>query len=227
VPWVSLMLRSAEADPHITEKVQGPGDAVRSNRGRDVRSLPCAGVRGNLPWSPLPGSRVRCPPGERPTSRPCSADESVATSRRFQRCVARVSHGLVSPSRSSRFRCRPPGLGRRSARVPVGFLRAEARRAPWETSSCRSPGKRGVGPFPAASCEGVPRHPFEGCSQRPVPGLLSGLVSSRRPRSLSGSENRERLFRRSPLVAGGVPSALSRRPPWGFRRQRTLPSLTY
>jgi hypothetical protein len=141
--------------------------------------------------------------------------------RRFQRTTARVSHGLVSPSRSSLLRCCPPAPWRRSVRVPVFARSAEAGWGPWEGPPYRSPGAMGFGPFPAASCEGVPQHPFLGCSRRPVRRLLSFLVSSRRPRSLSGSESREPHFRRSRLpLLDGVPSALSRRPPWGFLRQR-------
>jgi hypothetical protein len=208
VSGVSTRLRSAEADPHIIEMIPNPRGAGRPCRSRSVTTLPCAGVRGALPCNPFPGSRVRHPPGERPTSRPCSTDESVATSRRFQRCVARVSHGLVSPSRSSLFRRCPPVPAHRSARVPVFPLRAEARKVPWEGASYRSPGTRRFGPFPAASCEGVPQHPFVGCSRRPVQELLPGLVSPRRPRSLSGSESREPHFRRVDLL---LPEGVRRR----------------
>jgi hypothetical protein len=96
----------------------------------------------------------------------------------------------------------PTGLVRRSARVPLGPRPAEAAWVPWEGSSYRLPATRGVGPFPAASCEGGPQHPFVGCSQRPVRGLLPGLVSPRCPRSLSGSESREPLSVGWPSVAG-------------------------
>jgi hypothetical protein len=119
-----------------------------------------------LPRCPLPGSAVSCPPGERPTSRPCSADESVATSRRCRRGIARVSHGLVSPSRSSRFRCRPP-------RISAPKCRVTRWSKPPSRSSKASPGqppcasRLTVGSSVSSSprvVRGAPRHPFEGCS---------------------------------------------------------------
>jgi hypothetical protein len=122
---VLVRLRSAEADPHITEVVQDSKGAGRLDRSRVVRTLSRAGVRGVLPRLPLPGTRGGRPPGERPSSRPCSTDESVAAYCRCQQSTARVSHGLVSPSRSSRFRRWSPVAVRRSG----GF-----RWSPW----CRS-----------------------------------------------------------------------------------------
>jgi hypothetical protein len=68
---------------------------------------------------PLPGLVVNATPMEQSTSGLYSADESVETHRRFQRCVTRVSHGLGSPSRF--YLLLPPSS------VP---LRAEARRFP-------------------------------------------------------------------------------------------------
>jgi hypothetical protein len=64
---------------------------------------------------PLPGAAVSAARVEQLASRLSSADESVATRRRFQPRVARVSHGLGSPSRSS---VRP-----HSSRVPPERVR--------------------------------------------------------------------------------------------------------
>jgi hypothetical protein len=178
--------------------------AGRSDRNRSVRTLSRAGVRGTLPWYPFPGPRVRCPPRERPTSRPCSTDESVAAQHRCQRCAARVSHGLVPSPRSSRTR--------RCPTVPCAPKRSGPRWSPSEPKPEVRPGKvppvgrppGGVSVrFPAASGEGGPQHPFVGCSRRPVRRLLPGLVSPRRPRSLSGSESREPRSDSSPPLPRG------------------------
>lgn len=61
-------------------------------------------VRGRTPSRIWPGIPRRCKhrrfvPG-RPTSRPCSTDESVTSHRRCQRCDVLSFHGLSSPSRS-------------------------------------------------------------------------------------------------------------------------------
>jgi hypothetical protein len=82
---------------------------------------------------------VSCPPGERPTSRPCSADESVATSPPFPAMGRSCLPWAFSPSRSSRIRCCPPETMRRSARVRWRLPRAEARGPSWEGSRRRSP----------------------------------------------------------------------------------------
>jgi hypothetical protein len=76
-----------------------PGDAP-IRRGGPPRHQPggATGEPASLPRS-----------AERSASRPCSADESVVTHRRCQQRVARVSHGLGSPSRSS-MHPRSPGV---------------------------------------------------------------------------------------------------------------------
>jgi hypothetical protein len=199
---VLVRLRSAEADPHITEVVQDSKGAGRLDRSRVVRTLSRAGVRGVLPRLPLPGTRGGRPPGERPSSRPCSTDESVAAYCRCQQSTARVSHGLVSPSRSSRFRCWSPVAFRRSVGFPVVAVRAEARAVSWASTSRRSPGARWVGPL---SC-GEP----QGGSAASLRGLLAsgrcGIAPVRFlkccPRSLSGSESCEAFVVRSRTVTG-------------------------
>jgi hypothetical protein len=57
---------------------------------------------------PLPERRSRESTAEWPTSRPCSADESVAIPHRFQRRIALSFHGLCSPPRSSFARSSSP-----------------------------------------------------------------------------------------------------------------------
>jgi hypothetical protein len=129
-----VKLRSAEADPHVTkracESAGEPTDPALAlptpegaNRGE---SIPAARVRCRAAlaearpltspphtsiWSlqrrPLPDATVNTARVEQLTSGLCSADESVATHRRFQRCAARFSHGLGSPSRSPLLRVRP------------------------------------------------------------------------------------------------------------------------
>jgi hypothetical protein len=179
VSCVSMRLRSAEADPHITEVVQDPRGAGRIDRGRIVRTLSCAGVHGTLPWHPFPGSRVRCPPGERPTSRPCSTDESVALQHRFQCCLARVSHGLVSPSRSSLLRRCPSESVRRSFVFPPVVPRAEARGPSWVAFRRRSPVGRRVGPLSRREWRGGSAASLRGLLTTPRPGITpcAGFVA--------------------------------------------------
>jgi len=137
----AVMLRSAEADPHITEHARGRGrgsrrEGVRIARPRRSRSAGEAGGQsshhpelaarggrdgdtasgppeGGPGVAPRPRPRTlraqrRSPPrwggggarrnlAKQPTSRLCSADESVASSRRCQRRGARFFHGLRGP----------------------------------------------------------------------------------------------------------------------------------
>jgi hypothetical protein len=135
-----VMLRSAEADPHVTKRASSrpasrsappPGPraspppeggglscgraSLQSGRGhaepRRPRPLGSTPPPHQSIWRlrrfPLPGFAVNAAPMEQSTSGLYSADESVETHRRFQRCVTRVSHGLGSPSRSCCFRLRP------------------------------------------------------------------------------------------------------------------------
>jgi hypothetical protein len=216
VSRVSMRLRSAEADPHITEVVQDPRGAGRANRGWLVRTLSCAGVHGTLPWHPFPGSRVRCPPGERPTSRPCSTDESVAMRHRFQCLTARVSHGLVSPSRSSPSRCCPSESVRRSVLLPLVVPRAEARGPSWVAFRRRSPVGERVGPLSRREWREGSAASLPGLLATPRPGITpcAGFVAPP-PKSVRERESRA-AFRREPLVASGFSSGPSRRPPWGL-----------
>jgi hypothetical protein len=217
VPWISTRLRSAEADPHIIERDQGSRGAGPIRRSGLVRTLSRAGVRGALPWPPLPGSRVRRPPGERPSSRPCSTDESVAMSRRFQRCIARVSHGLVSPSRSSLFRCCPAVARCRSTLGPSGRLRAEARGVPWEGVSVRSPGPKQVGPFPRSELRGGFRSiPSWVARDAPNGDCSPSWFRRYAPEVCPGARVASRCPPPRPPLPEGVSTGPSRRPPWGF-----------
>jgi hypothetical protein len=135
-----VMLRSAEADPHVTKRASSRpasrtppppvprvapppegvglscgGTSLQSGRGHAEPRRPKPGGSTSPPhpsmWHlrrhPLPGFAVNAALVEQLTSGLYSADESVETHRRFQRCVTRVSHGLGSPSRSCCFRLRP------------------------------------------------------------------------------------------------------------------------
>jgi hypothetical protein len=128
-----VMLRSAEADPHVTKRASSRpasrttpppvplvapppegvglscgGTSLQSGRGHAEPRRPKPRGSTSPPhrciWHlrrrPLPGFAVNAAPVEQLTSGLYSADESVETHRRFQRCVTRVSHGLGSPSRS-------------------------------------------------------------------------------------------------------------------------------
>jgi len=152
-----VMLRSAEADPHVTKRALrtarqagrfrprcaaflGPKASARRAPGTSLQELvepgkPPGRSRAAHPtphrsfWRlqrrPLPDAAVNAASMRQLTSGLCSADESVATHRRFQRCIARVSHGLGSPSRSSciRFCLEPLRTGVLcvpGSRFPVG-----------------------------------------------------------------------------------------------------------
>jgi hypothetical protein len=105
--------------PHSTPPPEGVGLACPWARpcSTSGRMAPPAEAGGLVPvphpsiWSlqhrPLPGATVNSARVEQLTSGLCSADESVAAHRRFQRCAARFSHGLGSPSRSPSLRVRP------------------------------------------------------------------------------------------------------------------------
>jgi hypothetical protein len=195
----------------------GPG--CREVRGDPTEIGPSVPSRAPEFVAPFRGTRFQVPGsdalrGSGRTSRPCSTDESVAVQHRCQRCAARVSHGLVSSSRSSRTRRCPtaPCAPKRSGfRWPPSEPKPEVR--PGKVPPVgRPPGGVSVR-FPAASGEGGPQHPFVGCSRRPVRRLLPGLVSPRRPRSLSGSESREPRSDFEPFVASGFSSGPSRWPP--------------
>jgi hypothetical protein len=56
-------------------------------------------LRWHLPPRPLPDAPFSAAPADASIPGLFSTDESVATSRRFQRTIARSSHGLCSPSR--------------------------------------------------------------------------------------------------------------------------------
>jgi len=157
-----MMLRSAEADPHVIEHKAGTGAEapaspreiapqvpVPEHRRRDGNRTPAgAGIAPDGRSRARPAARRR-PPGfhgrsrgasfalrphpprwaddrarrnltKQPTSRLCSADESVVTSRRCQRPVTRSFHGLCVPLQGPAHsvparRCR---TGRRSSTEP-------------------------------------------------------------------------------------------------------------
>jgi hypothetical protein len=155
-----VKLRSAEADPHVTKRaIESAGEpadpAPTAPRAATRRcwpgvswGRPCSAFRVSpteagelvpLPhssiWSlrhrPLPGATVNPARVEQLTSGLYSADESVAAHRRFQRCAARFSHGLGSPSRSPSLRVRPVrtknGCSRRTGKS-ISHWRASSHR---------------------------------------------------------------------------------------------------
>jgi len=100
---------AAEARCAPSSAEAGVGDLVEAARQRDVgRASPldrvahALGSLWHLPHRPLPDGAVSAAPEDAPTSGRFSTDESVAIRRRFQRRLARSSHGLCSPSRYPR-----------------------------------------------------------------------------------------------------------------------------
>jgi hypothetical protein len=143
---------------------------------------------------------------ERPTSRPCSADESVARNRRCQRSIARVSHGLLSPSRSI---ASPAGPFRGSKAEAFGFRWKSPHRGGEASGGClswpvaRSGGTRNL--VLTASCGGVPHIPSD-VGRLLRPPACAGLGGRRCTRSLSGSASRRGFPSVSPVARGSVGS---------------------
>jgi hypothetical protein len=175
-----------------------PAEAVASLPVRAPEFVvPSRGARCQVPGSrTLRGSgRLR---GLAPLTSPL---RSVC---RCQQPFARVSHGLVSPSRSSRFRGWPP----------VWFT--EVKNYRWGAVLPKQSGFPGLGPRigcpvrgpsvrgPAASCRGVRSIPSWVVATR-RPGITSVRFPCRCPRSLSGSESCEPFVVRGRTVAGQVP----------------------
>ena len=121
-----------DPDPKILiarEHSRAPNRSSAPTRGSAARCERPVGTPRCASWAGL-GSARRCivrfrcdtparSTAEWPTSRPCSADESVATLRRFQRWIALSFHGLCSPPRSSFTRSCCPWCFRGSrARAP-------------------------------------------------------------------------------------------------------------
>jgi hypothetical protein len=139
--------------------------------------------------------------------------------RRFQRWAARVSHGLFplrGPPASAAVPRRPCAealgsggdcLGPKPG-APPGKAPAVGR--PTVGESARAPTASREGGFRSIPSRVARDAPSEDCSpawfRRAAPGVCPGA----------------RVASAFPAVAPlpGVPSALSRRPPWGFRRQR-------
>jgi hypothetical protein len=210
------------SDPPKRTPTSSRGTRAREVRGQSAEAVWSVPSRAPefvvpVPRTPLPGSKGRRPPGERPSSRPCSTDESVAMSRRFQRCIARVSHGLVSPSRSSLFRCCPAVARCRSTLCPSGRLRAEARGVPWEGVSVRSPGPKQVGPFPRSELRGGFRSiPSWVARDAPNGDCSPSWFRRYAPEVCPGARVASRCPPPRPPLPEGVSTGPSRRPPWGF-----------
>jgi hypothetical protein len=171
-----VKLRSAEADPHVTEAravPTGAGACASTNRLADDAEAP-TGWDGQIPsWvatqpdaresrhrGAAPGGAVASRPSaeaadwsardrsaearrsdlsrrrERPTSRPCSADESVVSLRRCQRRDTRSFHGLCSPPRSLSLRTSP------SMPCPGGAQRTRGPRRPRRTTGVYAGARR-------------------------------------------------------------------------------------
>jgi hypothetical protein len=105
---------------------------------------------------PLPDSVFSAVLVEQLTSRRFSTDESVAIHPRFRRRIARVSHGLGSPSRSSCFRGRPLSC-RAEAWCRSG--RSSRRRQAVGSLASASPTQRVVLARAAVSLPGFPAPP--------------------------------------------------------------------
>jgi hypothetical protein len=223
VSKVSTRLRSAEADPHIAEMIQDSNGAECPCRSSCFPSRSRAGVRGSLPWCPLPGTRFENPPGERPTSRPCSTDESVAIRLPLPAAVRSCLPWACFPFEVLSFPRLAPGVVHRSKKLPVGRRPAEAVRVPWARSSYRLPGTWPVGPWSCSELQGGPQHPFVGCRHEASRNHFRPFPVPLPPKSVRERELRA-VCRPGPDRCRSGPSRrVSRRPPWGFRRQRTLP----
>jgi len=202
----------------------GP-DERASQVGSRANPGPCRGRSALEGWPrrrmPLPESAFGAAPAEQPTTGLCSVDESVATHRRCQRRVARSSHGLCSPSRSSVIRSRPVNRGARRPRV-VGFggaRRGESRLAraagiPPSVSRAsfgRSRGARarsgGRSRSPPPALFRLERGPRKGI--RRARRRSGGRTENQCLRSLSGRRSREvpvlRCCPPAPEGAGGRP----------------------
>jgi hypothetical protein len=127
----------SRADRHHGATEATRAESGRSRVGRHAHPAPGARLRGRRPKASSPNrpaAETADDPGtleppkrhertsrdlaKRPTAGPCSADESVVSSRRCRRCDTRSFHGLCSPPRSTRRPHQPdrmPGSGKRRA----------------------------------------------------------------------------------------------------------------
>jgi len=146
---IPMMLRSAEADPHVTAprfaRCRSTALIGAKPTPRPVSlaapSAPPARhprvTRKSAPWPKPPGHATGSTPpasewvpgliecqAEQPIPGPCSVDESVVPRRRCQRYDTRSFHGLCSPPRSNALRSDPTVPGRRE----TAERRAEAQR---------------------------------------------------------------------------------------------------
>jgi len=160
------------------------------------------------PATPVAGRHSQCRPGEQPASRPCSADESVATRRRFQRRAARSFHGLGSPSRSEHAPLQP---GRAGKPTVAGEPARAGRRG-------ASPRRVAAGAVPLASLWEFPTPPMRHAANRGAPDRAVPPESVRSVSSWSrGSASPcAAADRRSDRVAMLVPRGGLHRPSWGF-----------
>lgn len=130
--------------------------AVPHHCGRCPPAVDDTLERLHLPYRSFPNGPFSAAPVHRPTSGPCSTDESVATRHRFQRPIARASHGLRSPPRYRRLRSGP--VNRQAA--PKRHL------GPPGAASCTVRNRRDPSSGSPCSCER--REPTEAPSARGV-----------------------------------------------------------
>jgi hypothetical protein len=144
--WARQLLRSLGTAGH-------PRVVVRPPRGRGRESLRCT---PSVPprWVRREGSSKSA---KRPTSRPCSANESVVSCRRCQRNDTRSFHGLCSPPRSLKSRSSPampnrrlPPPNRGPRKLPGRWPTRRAALTSWPLGSLQRFTRAGSRPKPVA-----------------------------------------------------------------------------
>jgi hypothetical protein len=228
----TVKLRSAEADPHVTDarlRLANQLPASSDRRPRATEVVHWLTIESRRAWRPTDpeesgttpapesarasrpaaeaadtprGARttevIRADPSrrrERPTTGPCSADESVVSIRRCQRPDTRSFHGLCSPPRSTRTPHQPgvacpsertrhevaapsaPVRLSRPTRAPLGSLRGLPPGAPPKRVARAEPGAEADRERRAFSA----RRPRPGTAPHPLGAaeavLESGAVS--------------------------------------------------